>query len=278
MQILKEISSLAKHENTASVVITFDPHPKYVLNKEASDNRLLITTLEKKIGLFDQFGVDYALILQFNDELSNIKAEDFLKNVIIDNFHPHDIVIGYDHHFGHNRRGNLQLLSKSASQYKYRVDKISAVKYDGELVSSTKIRKFLLSGDIDKVNQLLGWEYEISGTVVIGDGRGRQIDFPTANIEPYEKKQIIPKNGVYKVSVSTNGKEYDGMCNIGKQPTFNGNAERIEVNILTNDDFDLYGKSLTIKFYRFLREEKKFNNINELKMQLEKDKINCLNN
>mgnify|MGYP006132383047 CR=1 FL=1 len=276
LEILKKVRILSSGDNSVSVVVTFDPHPKSILKSGSLDEKYLITTLEKKIEIFEAHGIDYVLILPFDENLANIEADFFLEEIIVKYFNPHDIVVGYDHHFGYNRVGDIDLLKSYSQAYSYGVHKIDQIENDGIPISSSKIRIALASDQINKANQFLGWSYEIKGIVEKGDGIGRTIGFPTANVGVLDAHQIIPSNGVYRVDVKIEGKIFGGMCNIGNRPTVGGTGSRIEVNIFLSESLDLYSKEITLIFREYLRNEKNFSSMDELKAQLKIDKKHCL--
>ena len=276
LEILKRVATLSSENNSTSVVITFDPHPKTVLRSDLLEDRYLITTLDKKIEIFEAHGIECLLILPFDEHLANIEANIFLNEIIIKYFKPHDIVVGYDHHFGHNRVGDIDLLQSYSMANSYNVHQIDQIVVAEIPVSSSEIRNVLASAKIHQANRLLGWNYELKGIVEKGDGLGKTIGYPTANVNPTEAHQIIPSNGVYAVDVLVEGDLFSGMCNIGNRPTVNGTNSRIEVNIFSNENLDLYSKEITVIFKEYLRNEKKFSSIDELKAQLRKDKKRCL--
>ena len=276
LEILKKMETLASKNNSTSVVLTFDPHPKAVLRPDLLEYRHLITTLDKKIEIFEAHGIDCLLILPFDEHLANIEANDFLGDIIIKYFKPHDIVVGYDHHFGHNRIGGIDLLNSYSMENLYDVHQINQIAVDGIPVSSSRIRGELTRENIGQANRLLGWNYELKGIVEKGDGLGKTIGYPTANIKPIETHQIVPSNGVYNVDVIVEGSLLSGMCNIGNRPTVNGTNNRVEVNIFSREILDLYSKEITVVFKEYLRNEKTFSSIDKLKLQLGKDKKRCL--
>ena len=234
LEILKRVATLSSENNSTSVVITFDPHPKTVLRSDLLKDRYLITTLDKKIEIFEAHGIECLLILAFDEHLANIEANIFLNEIIIKYFKPHDIVVGYDHHFGHNRVGDIDLLQSYSMPNSYDVHQIDQIVVDEIPVSSSEIRSVLASEQIYQANRLLGWNYELKGIVEKGDGLGEVIGYPTANVNPTEAHQIIPSHGVYAVDVLAEGDLFSGMCNIGNRPTVNGTNSRIEVNIFSN--------------------------------------------
>ena len=276
LEILKKMETLTSKNNSTSVVITFNPHPKVVLRPDLFEYRHLITTLDKKVRIFEAHGIDCLLILPFDEHLANIEANTFLKDIIIKYFKPHDIVVGYDHHFGHDRVGGIDLLKSYSDENSYNVHQVNQIAVDGIPVSSSKIRGELTSENIGLANGLLGWDYELKGIVEKGDGLGKTIGYPTANIKPIEAHQIVPSNGVYNIDVIVEGSLLSGMCNIGNRPTINGANNRIEINIFSKENLDLYSKEITVVFKEYLRNEKMFSSIDKLKFQLGKDKKRCL--
>ena len=263
--------------NSPSVLITFDPLPKQILRNDDLNFENTLMTLENKINILANFNIDYLLVLKFDVLLSKMKALDFLQNIILKNFNPNTIVLGYDHQFGYNREGDKNFLKKYSKKFNYKIDTIPEQCISDEIISSTAIKNYVKSGNLEKANRMLGYQYQIIGTVVKGNKIGRKLNYPTANIRP-KSKQILPKIGVYKVIVIINGKEYIGMCNIGYSPTFNGKNKRIEVNIISDFTFQLYGQIIKIKFVRFIREELKFKTVKSLVKQLQNDEIECLKN
>jgi riboflavin kinase/FMN adenylyltransferase len=276
LEILNRVVLLSSNNKSTSVVITFDPHPKTILRPDLLEEKYLITTLEKKIEIFEIHGVDCLLILPFDKNLANIEADIFLKDIIVEYFKPHDIVVGYDHHFGHNRAGDINLLNSYLEAYSYALHQVDQIGINGVPVSSSEIRTALASGNIIQANKFLGWNYELKGTVVKGDGIGKTIGYPTANVHPVAAHQIIPSKGVYDVDVRVEGESFKGMCNIGNRPTVNGTDSRIEVNIFSDIFLDLYSKAITLIFNEYLRNEKNFSSIDELKTQIKIDKKRCL--
>ena len=276
LEILKRLTTLSSENNSTSVVITFDPHPKTVLSPDNLEDKYLITTLDKKIEIFETYGIECLVILHFDERMADIEANIFLEDIIIKYFKPHDIVVGYDHHFGHDRLGDIDLLQAYSTTNLYNVHQIDKIAVDGILVSSSVIRNSLVSERIHQANQLLGWNYELKGIIEKGDGLGKSIGYPTANVNPTEAHQIIPSNGVYYVEVIVENNLFNGMCNIGNRPTVNGTNRRIEVNIFSNENFHLYSKEITVIFKEYLRNEKKFSSIDKLKAQLNIDKKRCL--
>ncbi|MFT4969223.1 MAG: riboflavin kinase/FMN adenylyltransferase [Chitinophagales bacterium] len=273
-KILKRIADLAKSKNGESILVTFHPHPRFVLQPGNKDLQLL-NTLEEKITLLEESGLDNLVVAPFSKEFSQMPALAYIKDFLVKNFHPNTIVIGYDHHFGINRSGNIDLLLEYQNVFDFEVIEISKETLEDIAISSTKIRNALLAGDVESGNQLLGHPYLISGFVTKGEQIGRTIGFPTANIQLAVDYKLVPKTGVFAVYIYVKGKEYKGMLNIGYRPTVEGTGKTIEVNIF-NFDEDIYGDEITIKLIKRLRSEQKFESLSQLKKQIAKDKEQAL--
>ncbi len=272
--LIQKIKSLANENEGESVLITFDPHPRLIIHPEENSLRIL-TTLSEKISLLETEGVDHLIVVPFTKEFSLLTAKDYLKNFLIENFHPFIILTGYNHSFGHHRDGNIEMLRKFETEYHYKVEELSKQLVDDIAVSSTRIRIALNESDIELANQLLGHSYSIAGTVVHGQHLGNKIGFPTANILINDSLKLIPADGVYAVLVNYNNEKLKGMMNIGYRPTVDGLHHKLEVHLL---DFNknLYGEELEIHFVKRLRDEKKFSSVDDLKDQLKLDKENTV--
>jgi len=262
-----------------TVVVTFYPHPRIVLEQENS-NLKFIKTQEKKIQHIEKAGINHLIIVEFTKEFAKTTSEVFIKNLIIDIIHPKILIIGYDHQFGNNREGSFELLNRLGKQSGFDVKQVDAKNIGKTTISSTKIRDLLIQGDITVANKLLGHEYSITGKVVRGQSIGHNIGFPTANIEVSDEYKLIAAVGVYACRVHYMDETYKGMANIGFRPTIDkvnilNVWITIEVNIF---DFNkvIYGKDITISFVKRMRDEHKFENIEALKTQLALDKINTL--
>lgn len=253
-----------------SLVLTFFPHPRMVLQQDSSIK--LLNTIDEKAALLEKFGIDNLIIHPFDEAFSNLSAEEFVKNILVDKLNIHKIIIGHDHRFGKNRTADINDLILFGKKYNFEVEQINAKEIDEIAVSSTKIRKSLLEGNIKLANQYLGYSYYISGKVVQGKKIGRTIGFPTANIQINESYKLLPKNGVYVVSSKIDNVLHFGMMNIGKNPTLGDNEQSIEIHFFELNE-DIYNENLQIAFLENIREEHKFNSITELQAQLEKDKI-----
>ncbi len=271
-KVIKRLQELAKNINGETVIFTFYPHPKLVLDTH-NDELRLINTLEEKKLLLEAAGVDHLVVYPFTKEFAKLSYTDFVEKILVEQIGMKSLVIGYDHKFGHKRQGTYKDLKKYADKFNFNIEQLEALNVDAINVSSTKIRKALSQGDIQTVNAYLGHRYFIKGLVVDGKKIGREIGFPTANIDPQESYKLIPKDGVYAVKVEVNGAMYAGMLNVGFRPTVNHQMDNrsIEVNIF---DFDqnIYYKNINIHFYERIRDEQVFKDITALKEQLIKDK------
>ena len=272
-KILKDLIRTAKKENKKSVLLTFFPHPRMVLQKDVSIR--LINTIEEKSSLLEKMGLDYLIIHPFSQEFSRLSALDFVRNILANQLNTSRLIIGYDHHFGKNREGNIHQLREYSLLYDFEVEEIPAQDIDNVSVSSTKIRTALKEGRLKTANNYLGYNYMLNGTIVNGKKLGGKIGFPTANLDIKEPYKLIPKTGVYVIKTIIDAVLYTGMMNIGFNPTVKGKYQTIEAHLF---DFnkDLYGKKVTIELLFFLREEQKFNSIEDLIIQLNLDKVNAL--
>ena len=268
--ILTQLINKAKDTGKDSMLITFDPHPRQALGLGEIS---LLSTLDEKIELLSQTGLDYLLVLPFTKEFSNQGARDFISNVLIEQLNISEIILGYDHKFGHNREGDVQLLAEILTKTNRFVTEIPAQDVDEIIVSSTKIRTALIQGEVESANRLLGYNYQVKGTVVKGKQLGRIIGFPTANIEPMNDSKLIPGNGVYAVTTRIEGIAYQGMMNIGIRPTVSNSNQRVIEVHLFDFNSDIYGETVTISLYHRLRGEQTFSGIEELTEQLKKDEV-----
>ncbi|MEO8209186.1 MAG: bifunctional riboflavin kinase/FAD synthetase [bacterium] len=272
LEIIEKLNSIKKEKSLRSVVVTFEPHPQIVLRNKAKDIKIL-TTLDDKLYIFKSLSIDIVYVINFTKEFANTTAEDFYKNYLIDKIGLNDLVLGYDHMFGKNREGNLDTLKILSQNYDFKVDKVDEFKINGEHISSTVIRKLLAEeGNVDKVRRILGRYYSIEGKVVEGKKLGKDLGYPTANIEVSSGLKLIPKIGIYAVSIEIDGKLYSGMMSIGKNPTVSfDDSIKVEVNIFDFDE-NIYGKIIKVNFINYIRDEKKFDSLEELKKQMSLDK------
>ena len=268
-KILEKLIQKTKKEDYESLVLTFFPHPRMVL-QEHSDIKLL-NTIDEKIALLEQIGIENLVIHPFDETFSRLTAEEFVKNVLVDRFHIQKIIIGYDHRFGRNRTANIDDLIAFGKEYSFEVEQISVQEINEISVSSTKIRTALLDGNMDLANEYLGYDYFLTGIIVKGKQLGRTINFPTANLKIEENYKLIPQNGVYIVKSTINQKTVFGMMNIGFNPTVDGQNQTIEIHYF-DFDADLYNQKIRVSLLHRIRSEQKFESVTLLKEQLEKDK------
>ncbi len=268
-KILERLTNNAKKTGLKSTVLTFFPHPRMVLQKDVDIK--LLNTLEEKTQILETLGLDYLIVHPFTKEFSRLSATDFVRDVLVDGLKTKKIIIGYDHRFGRNRNANIQDLIAFGNALDFEVEEIPAQEVDDISVSSTKIRKALLEGDITTANNYLSYAYMLTGTVKKGKGMGRGFGFPTANLHIAETYKLIPKTGAYVVSSTINGKVHFGMMNIGYNPTVDGTEKSIEVNFFDFEG-DLYDQKIQVALLHRIRDEQKFSSIEELKAQLKKDK------
>ncbi|MDG2195265.1 MAG: bifunctional riboflavin kinase/FAD synthetase [Polaribacter sp.] len=272
-KIIEQLVETAKKTNRKSVVLTFFPHPRMVLQKDSSIE--LINTIDERTALLAKTGLDCLVIHPFNKEFSRLTALNFVREVLVNQLNIATLIIGYDHHFGKNREGNLEQLIEYGHLFNFEIQEIAAQDIDDVAVSSTKIRKALAEKNIKTTNRYLGYPFMLNGSVINGKQLGGKIGFPTANINIKESYKLIPKKGVYIVTSIINNKVVFGMMNIGFRPTVEGKHQTIEVHFFDFNQ-ELYGKNLHIELHYFLRDEQKFDSVNALIVQLKKDKIAAL--
>jgi riboflavin kinase/FMN adenylyltransferase len=274
-QIINHLKEVAAEASGETVIVTFHPHPRSVLqNKEIQ----LINTIDERVGLLDKAGIDHLVIVPFTDVFSQLTAEQYVEHFLIEHFHPHTIVIGYDHRFGHGRQGDYRMLEAYAAKGVFHLHEIPEHIINNNAVSSTRIRKAILQGHIEEANRLLGYPFFFSGKVVHGKKLGRDLGYPTANLELAQSGKIIPANGIYAVTASIGNisTQYKGMMSIGIRPTIGGTARTIEVNLFDFDG-DLYDLHLRVNVHAYLRPEEKFQDLPSLTAQIDRDKIDALN-
>ena len=276
-KIIELMQSEAAKVNGETVIITFDPHPRQIVAREKSPI-FLINTLEEKIGLLQNVNIDHLVVIPFTDTFATQSAEAYISDFLVNTFHPHTIIIGYDHRFGKDRIGDYKLMEAKATEYNYLVKEIPVHMLQDVTISSTKIREAILHSDIDTARNCLGYDYFFSGKVIQGNKLGRTIGYPTANLQISDENKLVPGNGVYAVLISSEKLNFHnlfGMMNIGIRPTVDGTTRVIEVNIFDFDK-DIYGETLTITLKKHLRREVRFNGLDALKEQLAKDKISAI--
>ncbi len=273
--ILERLKAIARREDGESVLFTFHPHPRMVLFPHDNDLKLLNTPLEKK-ELLEKAGLEHLLIVPFSKSFSRTHALDYVRDILVGQLGVHAMVIGYDHRFGRNREGNIELLRQLADVYDFQVEEIPAQEIDHVKVSSTKIREALLHGAVDRANALLGYPYMINGTVVKGDQIGRTIGWPTANLGYIDPHKLIPADGVYAITATAAGGEFKGMMSIGVRPTVQEHGERTVEAHLFGLGREIYGEAITVRLHHRLRDELRFASMDAMKEQIARDKEDAL--
>jgi len=299
-EIIQKLTDLATKTKSRSFIVTLDPHPRIVLNENKSntanntdnnsDNSIhktsnnqqdeikLLNDLEDRLKLFEDYGVENVLVINFTKDFAKTSPLSFIEDIIYKNIGFNYFLIGYDHSFGKNREGDINLLLEINDTLNFEIEQVAPLLLDENAISSTKVRKSISNGEIQIANKMLGYDYYIKGFVVEGFKRGRQIGFPTANIEISDKYRLIPMNGVYvvKLEIENYSTKLFGMANIGFRPTFDNDKKlTIEINIFDFNQ-DIYGNKLKVSFIDYIRNEQKFNSIDEIISQLNKDKIHSL--
>jgi riboflavin kinase/FMN adenylyltransferase len=275
-QVINRLRSEAAAVGGETVIITFHPHPRKIVSSAILGIRL-INTLEEKIELLRELNIDHLVVVPFTHAFANQPAENYLADFLIGRFHPHTIIIGYDHRFGRDRLGDYRLLEKKAAEYNYQLKEIPKHVLENISISSTNIREAILHSNLATANNLLGYPYFFSGEVVHGDKLGRKLGYPTANLKTLNDEKLIPGNGIYAVFVQLAGtdKEMKGMMSIGFRPTVDGKKRVAEVNIFDFDQ-EIYGQTLKVTLFKYLREEIKFDSLDELVKQMGRDKVESL--
>lgn len=273
-QIIDSLKQAAARVNGESVIITFHPHPRKVVSSVITGVRL-INTLDERIELLEQTGVDHLVIVPFTDFFANQTAEEYISDFLVAKFKPHTIIIGYDHRFGKDRCGGYQLMEEKASVYHYALEEIPGHILNAIKVSSTHIRNAILHSHVEEANSLLGYDFFFEGEVFHGDKIGRTLGYPTANLKSTDEEKIALGDGIYAVYATVDGTTYKGMMSIGFRPTVNGKVRVTEVNIF---DFarEIYGQTIRVTVKKYLRSEVKFEGLEALKLQLHQDKVDSL--
>jgi riboflavin kinase/FMN adenylyltransferase len=273
-QIINTLKTEAAKVGGESVIITFHPHPRKIVSSAVTGIRL-INTLTERIELIEKTGVDHLVVVAFTDYFANQSAEEYISDFLVDKFHPHTIIIGFDHRFGHGRVGNFKLMEEKAAVYNYILKEIPEHVSDAVKVSSSNIRQAILHGQVEEANRWLGYPFFFEGEVVHGDKIGRTIGYPTANLKSTDEEKIVLGDGIYAVYTEVDGIRYKGMMSIGFRPTVNGKRRVVEVNIF---DFEkeIYGQLIRVIVIKHLRNEVRFDGLEELKMALHQDKENSL--
>lgn len=267
-KILERLVNTAKASNLESAILTFFPHPRMVLQKDAGIR--LINTIEERKQILAKSGVDHLIVHPFTQQFSRLTAREFVRDILVHKLKAKKVIIGYDHRFGRNRTADINTLKEFGREYDFEVEEISKQDVEEVAVSSTKIRQALLDGLVEKANRYLSYPFSLAGTVVKGKGLGKEFEFPTANLEVKEEYKLIPKNGVYVVRSEIDGEEVFGMMNIGTNPTVGGTNKTIETHFFDLEK-DLYGKYLSIELLTRIRDEKKFDTVEDLKRAMKQD-------
>ena len=271
-QILKQLIDTSRKSKLKSVLLTFFPHPRMVLQPDISMR--LIQTIQEREKALQKTGLDYLVIHPFSTEFSRLSADDYVKQILVEQLNVRKVVVGYDHRFGRNRTASLEDMYHYADIHEFEVIEINAEKIESTAVSSTKIRKAIDEGNIELANTYLGHSFTIEGMVIDGDKRGRELSYPTANIDLQNQHKIVPKQGVYLVKSKLKGRVVYGMMNIGTKPTFDTTIPSIEVHFLDWNS-DLYGQSVKVELLKWIREERKFKTVKDLQAQIQTDEQNC---
>ena len=276
--VISHLVDTARQRHVPSVVVTFEPHPRYILGGRGNDPLPgLLLDLPTKLALLEGMAVDVALVLEFDLPFSRIPADIFLETYLVDRFHPVSIVVGYDNRFGHNREGGAEFLRRHRDRFGYSVVELTAVNsQSADPLSSSRVRTLLQAGLCAEAEAILGRPYGLTARVVKGDSRGRELGFPTANLEPVEATQLLPAQGVYIVALEGEDWTSVGMANIGTRPTFGSGELRLEAHLFEPPDGELYGQQVRIRFHSRLRDEQKFEDAQALREQLQTDRKETL--
>ena len=273
-KILSRLREISTQSGGETVVLTFWPHPRTVVSDDSQSLQLL-STIDEKIELFSELGIQHLAIVPFTRGFSELSSHEFIQQILVDKIGTKKLVIGYDHRFGRNREGSFDFLQENCSAYGFEVEEIPREDIENMGISSSRIRKALVTGHIDEANELLGRPYNLSGTVVKGKQLGRTIGFPTANVHAHESYKLVPMNGVYVIYATHNGVKYKGMLNIGVRPTVDGTMRTIEAHLFDFDQ-EIYGEDLQLELLHYLRPEQKFDSLDMLVKQINVDQANSL--
>lgn len=269
-KIIRRLCELARSTGGESVILTFFPHPRLIIDPENQDLKM-INTIDEKAKILAGLGVDHLIITPFTRDFSNLSPNEYIEHILVNTIGIKHLIVGYDHRFGKDRAGGMPELEAGAKKHDYQIEVIPEQDINDVAVSSTKIRKALLEGDVALAAEYLGYHFSLFGRVIKGDKIGRTIGFPTANIFIEESYKLIPSDGIYAVTIEMAGQTYKGMAYIGQRPTINGMTRNIEVNIFDFNQ-EIYGQNITMTFLEFLRHDVKFAGLEALKLQLQKDK------
>ena len=272
--IIKKVIYNSEINGSNSILVTFEPHPRHVLQPEVM--LPILMHIDRKLDFLKSFNLNATVVIPFDEEFSKMTANDFLKNIILKQLNASKVIVGYDHHFGFNRDGSPDFLKDESTNSNFEVEIVDPISDQEMIISSTHIRQSIQNGYVRRASFELGWVFGFEAKVVTGSGRGKELGFPTANFIPIEKNQLIPANGVYCIRGRINGNSLYGMCNLGVRPTFDETDFVMEVHFFQNEVDDIYSKIITVEFLERVRDEKKFSNPKELIKQLEKDKEICM--
>ena len=272
--IIKKVIYNSEINGSNSILVTFEPHPRHVL--QPGVKLPILMHIDRKLDFLKSFNLNATVVIPFDEEFSKMTANDFLKNIILKQLNASKVIVGYDHHFGFNRDGSPDFLKDESTNSNFEVEIVDPISDQEMIISSTHIRQSIQNGYVRRASFELGWVFGFEAKVVTGSGRGKELGFPTANFIPIEKNQLIPANGVYCIRGRINGNSLYGMCNLGVRPTFDETDFVMEVHFFQNKVDDIYSKIITVEFLERVRDEKKFSNPKELIKQLEKDKEICM--
>ena len=272
--IIKKVIYNSEINSSNSILVTFEPHPRHVLQPEVK--LPILMHIDRKLDFLKSFNLNAVVVIPFDEQFSKMTANNFLKNIFLKLLNASKIIVGYDHHFGFNRDGSPDFLKNESSDSNFEVEIVEPISDQEMIISSTHIRQSIQNGYVRRASFELGWVFGFEAKVVTGSGRGKELGFPTANFIPIEKNQLIPANGVYCIRGRINGNSLYGMCNLGVRPTFDETDFVMEVHFFQNEVDDIYSKIITVEFLERVRDEKKFSNPKELIKQLEKDKEICM--
>ena len=272
--IIKKVIYNSEINGSNSILVTFEPHPRHVLQPEVK--LPILMHIDRKLDFLKSFNLNAVVVIPFDEEFSKMTANDFLKNIILKQLNASKVIVGYDHHFGFNRDGSPDFLKDESTNSNFEVEIVDPISDQEMIISSTHIRQSIQNGYVRRASFELGCVFGFEAKVVTGSGRGKELGFPTANFIPIEKNQLIPANGVYCIRGRINGNSLYGMCNLGVRPTFDETDFVMEVHFFQNEVDDIYSKIITVEFLERVRDEKKFSNPKELIKQLEKDKEICM--
>lgn len=270
-KILNKVKEVAFINGGESVVVTFWPHPREVLRKD--DSLKLINSIEEKLVLLEKYGIEHVVLIPFTPDFSKLSSKEYILDILVSKLHVNHLIIGYNHHFGHDRLGNFDTILQYAATCNFTAEQVTPKSINKTNISSTIVRKALLDGDIETANKYLGYQYQLSGNVIVGNKIGRTIGYPTANVKVSHNFKIIPKTGVYAVWAKTNNTIYPAMLNIGFRPTLNESAPQLSIEAhLIGFQGDIYDKEITLFFQSRIRDEVKFSGLEQLTKQLDNDR------